>query len=261
MRNGMIGVAVVMGLFVALPAHAQGTFDWNGTLEQGDEMEIRGISGDVRATFVEGTTGRVEAVKRGRESDFDDVRILVDQDGRGVTVCAVYGQENRRSCHDDDHDHDGDRNRNIRVSVDFVVQVPAGVDFRPSLVSGDIDAQGLRSDVFANTVSGSIDVTTEGIVEAHTVSGDIDAEMGASQIPDLEFQTVSGDITLFLRPDANVDVRVSTLSGDFSTELPVEITRRRDRFVGSSVRGRLGDGGPVLRFETVSGDIDLRERR
>lgn len=250
----------MVGLWVAPPAGAQDTFDWNGTLERGEEIEIRGISGDVRATFVEGSTGRVEASKRGRESDFDDVRILVDQDGRGVTVCAVYGDENRRSCHDD-HDHEGDRNRNIRVSVDFVVQVPAGVDFRPSVVSGDIDADGLRSDVFANAVSGSITVATEGIVEARTVSGSIVAEMGASEIPDLEFQTVSGDITLFLRPDANVDVRVSTLSGDFSTELPVEITRRRDRFVGSSVRGRLGEGGPVLRFETVSGDIELRARR
>ena len=260
MRNGMISATVALGLFVAAPAAAQDTFDWNGTLEAGDEIEIRGISGDVRATYVEGSTGRVEATKRGRSRDFDDVRILVDQDGGGVTVCAVYGDEDRRSCHDDGR-HYGDRNQNIRVSVDFVVQVPAGVDFRPSLVSGDVDAEGLRSDVFANTVSGSIRVETAGIVEAHTVSGSIDAEMGASEIPDLEFQTVSGDITLFLRPDADVDVRVSTLSGEFSTELPVEITRRRERFVGSSVRGRLGDGGPVLRFETVSGDIDLRERR
>lgn len=260
MRNGMINAVVALGLVTAAPAMAQDTFDWNGTLDAGDEIEIRGISGDVRAVFVEGTTGRVEATKRGRSGDFDDVRILVDQDGRGVTVCAVYGDERRRSCHDDSH-HYGDRDHDIRVSVDFIVQVPAGVEFRPSLVSGDIEAEGLRSDVFANTVSGSIRVETAGIVEAHTVSGSIDAEMGASEIPDLEFQSVSGDITLFLRADANVDVRVSTLSGDFSTELPVEITRRRERFVGSSVRGRLGEGGPVLRFETVSGDIELRERR
>ncbi|MDH3222592.1 MAG: DUF4097 domain-containing protein [Gemmatimonadota bacterium] len=251
---------VALGLFLAGPLAGQDRIDWSGALDRGDELEIRGISGDVRATFVAGNTARVEATKTGRDSDFDDVRILVDEDRGGVTICAVYGDEDRESCHDDGHRH-GDGHRNIRVSVDFVVQVPAGVTFRPSIVSGDIDADGLHSDIFANTVSGSIRVSTEGIVEARTVSGSIDADMGARDIPNLEFQTVSGDITLFLRADADVDVRVSTLSGAFSSELPLEITRRRDRFVGSTVRGRLGDGGAILRFETVSGDIDLRERR
>ena len=261
MRNGMILAVLATCLGWASPAQSQDEFQWSGALSSGDILRIKGISGDVRATLSSGSTVRVEARKRGRDRDFDDVRVLVDEESDGVTLCVIYG---RRDVDDCDSrrgwDHDDDQ-RNIRVSVDFEVQVPSGVEFRPSMVSGDIRAQSLESDVYASTVSGDIDVSTSGIVEAKSVSGSIEAEMGATELQDLEFNTVSGDITLYLSEDVDADIRSSSLSGDFDTEIPVEISRRRDGWVGSTVRGQIGEGGPRLRFETVSGDVTLRRRR
>lgn len=269
MRNGtMIGVwAAAVALLIPGTMQAQNSvdpFDWSGEIQTGRTLRIMGISGDVQATFAPGAEAQVHAEKRGRESDFDEVRILIDEDQDGVTICAVYFRSDAEGCsrRGDHDDHDRGRgNRDLRVSVDFQVSLPAGVDLRADMVSGDISAEGLESDIYANTVSGDVDISTSELAEARTVSGRIEADIGSSDLADLEFQTVSGDIRVFLPEAADADVRFSSLSGDFDTDLPFEIRRQRDGFVGSSVRGQLGSGGPELRFSTVSGDVDVRRRR
>lgn len=259
MRKGMILLTGLGLLASAGEVRGQDDFEWSGAVAGGESIRILGISGDVRATRSRGGTARIHAEKRGRERDFDDVRIVMEEGPDGVTVCAVYRRPNATDCDsrwNDGDDHD-DR-RDIRVSVDFDVEVPAGVRFRPSVVSGDIRADGLDSDIEANTVSGDIDVSTSGLVEAQTVSGSIEAVMGSSELRDLEFQTVSGDITIHMPDGVDADLRVSSLSGGFDSDFPIEVTRHRNGWVGSSVRGRLGEGGPRLRFETVSGTVELR---
>ncbi|MGI9628233.1 MAG: DUF4097 family beta strand repeat-containing protein [Longimicrobiales bacterium] len=269
MRNGMtrLGLCLTAVLLLGAPVAAQEAFDWQGQLETGQFVRIQGISGDIRATAVDGAVARVEAHKRGRSSSFDDVRIVVDEGRDGVTVCAVYGQPDRTDCdgrngrRDYDHSDREGRDHNIQVSVDFEVQVPAGVRLRTELVSGDVRADGLRSDVVASTVSGDVRLSTSGIAEASTVSGDIDVEMATATDHDLDFETVSGDITVYLPEDLGADVRFSSLTGDFETDLAVSVTRRRDGLVGSSVRGQLGGGGARLSFSTVSGNVELRRLR
>ena len=61
-------------------------------------------------------------------------------------------------------------------------------------VTGDIEAEDLRSDVDANTVTGDITVSTSGIVRANTVSGDITLWLPANVDVDVDFESLSGDI-------------------------------------------------------------------
>lgn len=265
MRNGTrVGVwAAALAVMIPGTIQAQSSddsFEWSGEIQTGRTLRIMGISGDVRASLAAGPEVRVQAEKRGRESDFDVVRILMDEDSDGITICAVYFRSEAEGCHSRNRDRD-DHDRNLRVSVDFQVSLPAGVDLRTDLVSGDIRAEGLESDIYANTVSGNVHISTTRLAEARTVSGRIEADIGSAELADLEFQTVSGDIRVYLPAAADADVRFSSLSGDFDTDLPFEVRRQRDGFVGSSVRGQLGTGGPRLSFSTVSGDVDVRRRR
>ena len=145
------------------------------------------------------------------------------------------------------------------VEVDYEVRLPAGVDFEGAVVSGDIDAEGLRSDVSVNTVDGTISVVTTGRAWANSVSGDIEIDMGDFSGGDLDFNTVSGDITLWLPADFAADVEFSSLSGDFDTDFDMDIQNRNERrWVGSKVEGTIGGGGRDLSFNTVSGDVALR---
>ena len=99
-------VLLAAAMLSATPAAAQ-DFHWTGTLAPGKRLEIKGVSGDIRATLASGTQIEVTARKTGRRSDPDEVRIEVVPFEDGVTICAVYptGRHARRenSCESGRH--------------------------------------------------------------------------------------------------------------------------------------------------------------
>jgi hypothetical protein len=259
--HGASAAALTLALMAGAAGAQEGTFEWSGRLDEGQTLEVKGITGRIRAELASGRAAEVVAEKRGDRDDFAEVHILVDENRDGVTVCAVYGEHNfgRSSC---DYNDDGDRdrrgsNRSIDVEVDFVVLVPAGVDFAGTMVTGDVWAEGLRSDVDANTVTGDVRVSTTGIARAKTVTGGIDVEIGRMDWDRLSFKTVTGDITLRVPADFDADVEFESLSGDLDSDFDIRVTRERRRWIGSHVRGTIGRGGRDLELNTVSGDVRL----
>ncbi len=266
MGGNIVRVGLCLGVLAtaapALELTAQ-DFEWNGRMSEGETLEVRGISGDVRATLASGSTAEVVATKRGRARDFDDVSIEVFEEGGVTVVCVIYNSRARSSDCDHGRSDDDERrsDRNIRVSVDFEVRVPEGVNFEGSTVSGDVEALGLRSDVEASTVSGSVDVSTTGVARGSTVSGSVDIEMGSLDWQRLEFSTVSGDITVSLPDGLDARIDFESLNGDFDSDFRVDVERMRDRFIGTQLSGTIGDGGRRLSFKTVTGDVELRRTR
>lgn len=245
---------------IVTPAAGQSDrFEWNGRLERGDVVEIKNLSGDVRAVAGRGPEVEVRAVKRGRRRDFDQVDIEVVEWRGGVLVCALYpGRRGRRSeC--DDEGWNGDM-RDLRVDIDFEIVVPPGVEFVGRTVSGDVEAEGLDAPVKARTVSGDISVSTTDFADATTVSGSIEVRMGrADWRGELDFTTVSGDITVTLPEALSTEIEFESLSGDIESDFAIALSSRRGSWgIGGRVRGTIGDGGRSLSFKTVSGDVRLR---
>ena len=162
---------------------SQEDFRWAGRLARGQQIEIRGIVGDVNAVAASGD--QVEVVGRRVGSDAHRVRIEVVETGEGVIVCAIYprsewsGDRNNRGNRDNDsrrsddpcgNDSDeGEQGGEIEADdaqIHFTVRVPAGVKFASRIVAGDVNATGLRSAVDVATVSGDVDVSTTGTARA-----------------------------------------------------------------------------------------------
>jgi hypothetical protein len=241
-------------------------FRWRSAMGAGDVLEVRGIVGAIRAEYTSGSEAEVVAEKEGRAGDFDEVEIRVVQERDGYTVCAVYHAHARPGDDCDDRgnwDNDRGRRHSIDVDVNYVVKVPAGVEFVGNVVSGDIRAEGLRSEVRANTVDGDIYVSTTEKAWGNTVSGSIEIAMGSTDWKDLEFKTVSGDITLWLPAGIDTDVDFESLSGDIDSDFDLTLTGRRSRrWIGANVEGYIGSRGErSLTFNTVSGDVRLRRSR
>ena len=269
MRGMIRGVGAALALLavggVSGVQAQDGSFRWQSDMRAGQVLSVRGIVGEIRAEYTSGRRAEVIAEKDGRARDFDEVEIRVVEERDGYTVCAVYHAHARPGDDCDNRGDWGDRDdrHSINVDVNYVVKVPAGVEFQGNVVSGDIRAEGLRSQVRANTVDGDIYVSTTEKAWGNTVSGSIEIAMGSSDWDDLEFKTVSGDITLWLPAGIDTDVDFESLSGDIDSDFDITLTGRRSRrWIGANVEGYIGSRGErSLSFNTISGDVRLRRNR
>ncbi len=247
-------------LCAATAASASGQdFNWRGRIATGKRLEIKGVNGDVRAVLASGAEAIVNAAKHARRSDPDEVEIKVVESEAGITICAVYPTPPRarreNSCEPGDPWHSSTEDND--VTVDFEVQVPAGVEFHGRTVNGEMSAEGLKADSRASTVNGSVRVTTTGLAEASTVNGSVYVEMGRADWSDeLDFSTVNGKITLTLPARLDTEVRASTVNGAMESDFPMTVS---GRFGPRRWRGTIGAGGRTLSLSTVNGEIRLRK--
>ncbi|HEX8392836.1 MAG TPA: DUF4097 family beta strand repeat-containing protein [Longimicrobium sp.] len=259
----------------------QEDFRWSGRVARGRQIEIKGLFGDVRAEPATGDEVQVTGRRRGPNAA--QVRIVVDQNDEGVTICTIYpgsdGDDDRRAENDCDGDRDGDHNGTVDsddARIDWVVRVPAGVTFSAGTIDGNITAEGLRGPVAAASVSGDVTVSTSGSARAATVSGDVIASFGEVGDEEMEFASVSGNVLLRLASGVNASVQAQTLSGQIESDFDLRRGSMTDSDddddndrggmnidirIGRQARGDIGRGGRELSVTTVSGDIRLERAR
>jgi hypothetical protein len=256
MPRHLLAVCAIATLALATAPRldAQEPWRWDGRLSAGQTIRVSGISGEIRAVPARGAEARVVAVRHARRSDPESVRIVAVESADGVRICAVY-PGGRRGDSDDPCVSSGGDMRENDVSVDFEVEVPAGVNFRGSMISGAVEAENLSGDVHGSTISGAVRISTAGHATASTISGPIDVSVrDGARIRDTSFSTISGSITLRVPQNFGADLRASTVSGTIETDLPVTLTRSSRR----GLEGTIGNGGPALRLSNISGRIAIR---
>jgi len=285
-RAHFVGIVLAV-VAVAAAANAQQNpddFRWTGQIARGKSVEIKGINGSIKASYVSGNQVEVLAHKRARRSNTADVFIdVVEHDGN-VTICAVYppsahstgssgsagsgytSRNYRRGSRPNSNDgpneckpgNEGRMNTsNNDVNVEFDVRVPEGVVLIAKTVNGGIDASSLKSDIDANTVNGRISLSTTGVASADTVNGSIEASLGSAKWNDaLDFHTVNGGITISLPKGLAANLHADTLNGEIDSDFPITVTSMRHR--GRRIIGTIGSGGKELHLSTTNGGIRLR---
>src|SRR5207244_11951592 len=92
MRTVLLTTALCVGAVAALTAQ---DFNWHGRIAAGKRLEVKGVSGDIRAVLASGAEAVVNARKHARRSDPDEVEIKVGESNDGVTIWAVYPTQPR----------------------------------------------------------------------------------------------------------------------------------------------------------------------
>jgi DUF4097 and DUF4098 domain-containing protein YvlB len=98
-----------------------------------------------------------------------------------------------------------------------------------------------------------------GVVELiETTSGDIQAELleVADDWLGMIFDSVSGDVEVSLPRDLGANLGIKTVSGGISCDFTI---LARGEFEAGVLGGPINGGGPLLKIETTSGDIFLRQ--
>jgi hypothetical protein len=229
------------------------TSDWEGLVDTGDAIEIKGVNGRIEAFPTNGESVRVTTTKRGLTDDPVLIRLEVVTHSGGVTICAVYPSPPGEPPNECAPGLDGRMNvENNDVEVDFTVLVPEGVDFVARDVNGPVRAEGLLSNSYVYTVNGDATVTTSRLGEAMTVNGSVWGTLSLTNWDgEHTFATVNGNVTVELPAGVNVHVTSSTVNGTLSSE-----------FGGTqsgpgSVTEILGTGGGSLILSTVNGSVHL----
>ena len=121
--------------------------------------------------------------------------------------------------------------------------------------SGNIDfQQAAAGDVRAQTGSGSIQLNgISGGLKAGTGSGNID--ISGQPTSDWKLDTGSGSIQLTLGPSARYTLNASTGSGSVHTDQPIAMQGEINRH---HITGTVNGGGPTIRANTGSGNIDIK---
>lgn len=121
-----------------------------------------------------------------------------------------------------------------------------------STSGGTIRASDLSGEAELSTSGGSIrleDISAK--VSARTSGGSIEASFTEFN-DDIELRTSGGSITISIPPTENFNIDLA--GSRVNTELR-NFTGDTDR---RSIRGRIGDGGPVIKASTSGGSVQLR---
>ena len=231
------------------------SFDWDGTVDSGDQLEIRGLNGSIVASSVAGRTATVSAQLRGNGDDVTTVDVEVMEHAGGVIICAIYPDvagEPPNNCDPEEAHVSG----SSRVTVDFVVEVPSDVLYSAVAVNGNLTAVGLERPATLVTVNGSIDASTTSLLTAVTVNGSVDATLDGLTFPEpWTLTTVNGSIAARVPGTIEATVSGATVNGTMSSDFPLTET------TPGEWSGTIGGGGPLITLTAVNGNLSLVRTR
>lgn len=230
-------------------------FHWSGKLAPDQILEIKNISGAIVANGYDGDQVEVTAEKTG--PDADSVRIEVVPNAEGVTICTIYpgGRTGATSGPCESGKNWQVNSHNTKAKVSFTIRVPANLRFAATSINSDITAENMGRFVRANTVNGSVRVSTKQWAELTSVNGSLEARMGsAGWTGELKLSSVNGSIELAMPSNLNADVEFSSVNGHLDCDFPISTNRTESRHI----EGKIGNGGRELVLDTVNGNVHLK---
>ncbi|HKS80317.1 MAG TPA: DUF4097 family beta strand repeat-containing protein [Candidatus Acidoferrales bacterium] len=268
---------------VAVPAHAD---DWSKTYQLTGRPNLRVITNDGRVDLYQSAGNAIEAhvttngwpiAKPGSDNG---VRITETQSGNDITLQVRVPSF---------HFSFGWNNRSVRIEL----HVPKEADLDVQTGDGGVTSQAFHGQLRISTGDGNIDAdgltghvrlhSGDGHIRADGLDGDLDADSGDGRIDvngrfdslrlqsgdgsvtaearsgskmggDWSLRSGDGSVTLRLADGLNADLDAHTGDGHITLDFPVTMQGDLSR---STVRGKIGSGGPPLVVHTGDGSIHI----
>lgn len=222
----------------------------------GDTIFLRTGRGDITVEPSADDSLRVHGTLswRGRDRQPNDVGSKAERVSGGYLVCAMFGTalctterytiSSRRSFRFGGADDS---------SVDYVVQLPAGLRLDVIAVDGNVVAAA-SAPVKARSVNGDVTIVTSvGPVRAETVNGSVDARMTTLIGNDsVIVKSINGSAFVFLPETVAATLDLSTVNGKVRGEFPASQNSARPK---KSLTTTLGAGTTPVRVRTINGDV------
>ena len=240
------------------------------------ELVIDNVTGFIEVTASTGNSVEMDVEKtlRGESADRlslakKEISLQTTQEG-GLVRLVVDGPFR---CHCSDNSISFHGHQVYDFIYDFKVRVPRDVKLELRTVNDShITVDGTAGDYTISNVNGPIEMKeVEGSGTIRTVNGGVKVLYAKNPAAATSFKSVNGSLDISFRAGLNADVKMKTLNGGMYTDFDVSALplaaasaeNRNGKFVWSSRRMtgvRIGRGGPELQFETVNGNVMIKNR-
>jgi hypothetical protein len=186
--------------------------------------------------------------------------VEIDTVDAEITVLALEGRLRAHSVSGDLQVETAGRELELESVSGDVRLEGAGQDarLRLSSVSGDVRAEGVSGEVEAESVSGDL-VLALGTVrrlEVNSTSGRLELRTALEPDARLDLESVSGDVEVTVDGATDGHYELRSFAGDIEACFGPEPERQRYG-PGRRLDFTQGDGGPLVRIQTMSGEIEV----
>lgn len=211
---------------------------------------LENINGSVQIKVWDRPAVQVDAVKRAYRRDrLAEARIEVNATEENLRIKTEYPdeQQNFRS---------GEGRYDNPATVDYTLTVPRKAVLESiELVNGGIDIDGVEGNVKASSINGKVVAKgLAGEARLSTINGPLHATFTQlNEAKAISLGSVNGSVTLVLPSNANASIRAGTVHGGITSDFGLKV--KHGEYVGHSMDGQIGTGGPRIRLENVNGGI------
>ncbi len=262
---------VVSASAVSSVQAASETQQWAREFPVGSEaaLQVRNVWGTINVSGYDGDNIVVEVteVRRARsdrdlERSKENIYLEVEQDGDLVALEVTGPNGRNRSWHC----------RGCELDIDYTIRVPRSSELYLSTVNdGEIIVEGVEGPINARHVNGPIRIdNAHGCEELSSINGRVDVSFATSPNSDCEIHTINGDMVVRLPESSDLDLAFNLNNGRVRSSLDVSPNQRspqvereedggRTRYkIRQSTGVRIGNGGALVSFESMNGNVHIK---
>ena len=213
---------------------------------------LENINGGVQIKVWDRAAVQVDAIKKAyRKERLDEAKIEVNATEENIRIKTEYPYENQTFRSDN-------RRYDNPATVEYSLTIPRKAVLETiELINGSIDIDGVEGNVKATSING--EVRARGLlseVRLSTINGSLTATFAQlDETKPISLGSVNGNVTLVIPSNANASIRAGTVHGGISNDFALKI--KHGEYVGHSMDGQIGTGGPRIKLSNVNGAIKV----
>jgi DUF4097 and DUF4098 domain-containing protein YvlB len=213
---------------------------------------LENINGGVQIKVWDRAAVQVDAIKKAYRKDrLDEAKIEVNATEENIRIKTEYPYENQNFRSDN-------RRYDNPATVEYSLTVPRKAVLETiELINGSIDIDGVEGNVKATSING--EVKARGLiseVRLSTINGPLVAIFNQlDETKPISLGSVNGSVTLVIPSNANASIRAGTVHGGISNDFGLKV--KHGEYVGHSMDGQIGTGGPRIKLANVNGGIEI----
>src|ERR1043165_5125590 len=215
-------------------------------------ISLENINGGVQIKVWDRPAVQVDAVKRAyRKERLNEAQIQVNATEENIRIKTEYPDETQNFRNDEGR-------YNNPATVEYSLTVPRKAVLESiELVNGSIDIEGVEGNVKASSINGKVEARgLMGEAKLSTINGQLHATFTQlDESKPISLNSVNGSVSLIIPSNANAAIRAGTVHGGISSDFGLKV--KDGEYVGHSMNGQIGTGGPRIKLNNVNGGISV----